>query len=185
MNSNKLKYIILFTAFVTLWGPGASLFSQDRQSSGTERLKIKGLILNGTTGRAGRADSLALINLSQGMKTVETRKNLQSTFSFNPIRKPRGPLLIRAEYKGQVYVKMVPPTERFWKQNQKLIVYEPRKLPGDAQITTAIHITRMEEGLKISKIFAVKNNSTPPRTYTLEDFVFLYSKRRRERSRQP
>ncbi len=129
------------------------------QEAGERHVRIFGTIVNGTTGGPARVEKLSLLRPSAGMQAVAVLENTGPDFDF-PRVEAGGPVLVRAEYKGEVYVQLVSPMQAG--KFQTLKVYEPGAAPKSVRITNALQVTKTENGLHILKLFAAANSSNPP-----------------------
>jgi hypothetical protein len=122
---------------------------------------LSGTVKNGTTGKPAAGDDVILLNLAQGMEeAARTKTDANGKFSFNA--PPDGnPHLIRVVHQGVTYHKMAPPGTT----SVEADVYDvAKKIEG---LTVTADVMRFEtEGndLKVVRLFAVDNNSNPPKT---------------------
>jgi hypothetical protein len=122
---------------------------------------LSGTVKNGTTGKPAAGDDVILLNLAQGMEeAARTKTDANGKFSFNAA--PDGnPHLIRVVHQGVTYHKMAPPGTT----SVEADVYDvAKKIEG---LTVTADVMRFEtEGndLKVVRLFAVDNNSNPPKT---------------------
>jgi hypothetical protein len=122
---------------------------------------LAGTVKNGTTGKPAAGDDVILLNLAQGMEeAARTKTDASGKFSFNA--PPDGnPHLIRIVHQGVTYHKMAPPGTT----SVDAEVYDvSKKIEG---LTVTADVMRFEtEGndLKVVRLFAVDNNSNPPKT---------------------
>lgn len=135
-----------------------SLLAQEQE------VVIRGVIRNGTTGRRQQADELHLIRLQGGMQVLQIIGQAGPDFAFDPAPGD-APLLIRARYAGATYTRLVPPAPRFQSQSQEVLVFEAGAKRADITITPLYQLVNAPEGLKVSKIYAIENNSQPPRSF--------------------
>ena len=138
----------------------------------TGSVTIHGRLLNGTRNSPAKVDELSLIQLSGGMQVLAQKTGVGPNFQFKGIARPKSPLMLRAVYRGETYIVLVPPAPRFWAKQHELIVYEKRKLPADARINSGILMTRTKNGLSINKIYAI-NNETKYTWDTSEFYIHL------------
>ncbi len=138
-----------------------------------EKISFYGRVVNKTTGRPVRVEQLSLIQLSEGMQTVETISRAGPQFRFAAVERPTTPYLIRAIYRGGSYSSLIPPTERFIDRRQTIIVYDPGAANKDMEITSAMWVTKREKGLSIEKVFIMANRSSPPRSFDASGLYFF------------
>ncbi|MBI3396098.1 MAG: hypothetical protein HY042_09705 [Spirochaetia bacterium] len=124
---------------------------------------IHGFITNVTTGAPTRVDKLSLLRPSQGMAILEAIENAGPSFEFKPITLAGGPLLLRAEYGGDSYVSVINPGPKIL-DSHKVTVFETGAPSESVRVTQALQVMKTEQGLKITKIVAVDNASSPPRS---------------------
>ncbi len=163
-----LPRFVWTTAFLigTLVAPSA------RSAPEAEPVRIRGLIVNGTTGRPSAVAKLELIDPAAGMRPIQTQANAGPEFRFEPVARPQGPLLVRAHHSGETYVAMVPPTPASWNAQQRVEVFEAVPMPADFVPRTALQVTKEPDRLVVSRIVAAHNRSrTTYRTDQLEIHV--------------
>lgn len=121
---------------------------------------VTGVVTNGTSGKPASGVEVTLITLAQGMSEAGSTKT-DSQGKYSLALDGGGPHLIRATYQGTSYFKMVPPGMT----TGNVDVYESaKKLEG---ISGNVNIMRMQAdggNLQFMELFAVRNNSNPPRT---------------------
>ena len=149
---------------------------QSKESSQEpQKAQLKGVLRNGTGSALQPVPDVELIRLAGGMQLVEKITPHRTSFTFSPIpiEGLQDPYLIRAVYQGASYSILVPPQEKFWKRKHILYVYDSgAKLEG-LQITSALQVSKKREGLSIEKVFLVQNNSSPSRSFELEQLYFF------------
>jgi hypothetical protein len=122
---------------------------------------LGGTVKNGTTGKPAGGDDVILLNLAQGMEeAARTKTDASGKFSFNA--PPDGnPHLIRVIHQGVTYHKMAPPGTT----SVEAEVFDvAKKIEG---LTVTADVMRFEtdgNDLKVVRLFAVDNNSNPPKT---------------------
>jgi hypothetical protein len=122
---------------------------------------LGGTVKNGTTGKSAAGDDVILLNLAQGMEeAARTKTDANGKFSFQA--PPDGnPHLIRVVHQGVTYHKMAPPGTT----SVEAEVYDVlKKIEG---LTVTADVMRFEtdgNNLKVVRLFAVDNNSNPPKT---------------------
>jgi len=122
---------------------------------------LTGTVKNGTTNKPAAGDEVVLINLAQGMdEAARTRTDAQGRFSFK-IEDAGGPHLIRVIHQGVTYHQMAPPGMT----SVDAQVYDvSKKVEGVSPVADLMYVQAGQGQLGISRLFAVDNNSTPPRT---------------------
>ncbi len=138
----------------------------------SDSVQLRGTIRNGTTGRAQKVDQLQLLRLEGGMKTLQVIADAGPDFRFDPA--PRdAPLLIRATYGGTFYTQMVPPAPEKQNREHTLTVFDPGALRSDVNITPLYQLVNTKDGLRVSKLYAIENESKPPRSYTGDPLIYV------------
>jgi hypothetical protein len=131
---------------------------------------LTGTVTNGTTGKPAAGDDVVLINLAQGMdEAARTKTDAQGRFSFN-LGDSGGPHLIRVIHQGATYHTMAPPGTTSVSPE----VYDvAKKVEGVSVVADLMYLQAGQGQLGINRLFAVDNNSKPPRTQlTDKDFEF-------------
>jgi hypothetical protein len=121
---------------------------------------LTGTLKNGTTGKSAAGDEVVLIKLAQGMEeAARTKADASGHFSFK--LPDAGPHLIRAIHQGVTYHRMAPPGV----SSVEVVVYDVSK-KADAVSVTADVMRFQAQGNELQgiRLFAVDNNSSPPRT---------------------
>jgi hypothetical protein len=121
---------------------------------------LNGTLKNGTTGKPAGGDDVVLIKLAEGMEeAARTKADTSGHFSFN--LPDSGPHLIRAIHQGVTYHRMAPPGTN----SVEVQVFDVSK-KIDAISVTADVMRFQAQGnqLQGTRLFAVNNNSDPPRT---------------------
>ena len=122
---------------------------------------LTGTIKNGTTGKAAAGDDVVLLKLAQGMEEAgRTKTDAKGNFTFN-IDDAGSPHLIRAIHQGVTYHRMAPPTTT----SVSLEVFDvANKIDGLTVTADVMRVQAEENQLEIIRLFAVNNQSNPPRT---------------------
>lgn len=172
MSKSQPIYVFL-SLLLSLYIPG-KLFSQENiDKSAPKTIVIRGRIVNGTRQIPVQVSELKLIKLNRNMEIVEEKKNVGPHFSFRTISGTNEMFMLRAVYKNQVYHKYISPSGVHKKIFHKLMVYDIRPLPSKPGMVMALQITKIKNGLKISKIFVIRNKSQPRVAYSPDSFVFF------------
>lgn len=121
---------------------------------------LTGTLKNGTTGKPGSGDEVILIKLGNGMEeAARTKADSKGNFSFT--YDDPGPHLIRAVHQGVTYHRMAPPGTTSVEVEVNDVV---KKLDG-ISVTADVMRCQAENGqLEVTRLFAVDNKSTPPKT---------------------
>jgi len=121
---------------------------------------LTGTVKNGTTGQPAVGDDVVLIKLGQGMDEAgRTKTDAQGKFSFKV--DDHGPHLIRVIHQGATYHTMAPPGTTSVTPE----VYDvAKKLDGISVTADVMRFQAQGDQLQGVRLFAVDNNSSPPRT---------------------
>lgn len=121
---------------------------------------LTGTVKNGTTGKPAVGDDVILIKLANGMEeAARTKADAKGNFSFT--YDDQGPHLIRAVHQGVTYHRMAPPGTT----SVEVEVNDVAKKLDGISVTADVMRCQAESGqLEITRLFAVDNKSTPPRT---------------------
>lgn len=122
---------------------------------------ITGKVTNGTTNKASAGDEVILIKLAAGMEeSGHATTDAQGKFSFK-FDDSNAPHLIRAIHQGVTYHQPAPPGTK----SVDLQVYDAaKKVMGVNAIADLMYLQAGGGNLGITRIFAVDNTSSPPRT---------------------
>jgi hypothetical protein len=146
LDGNYLRTIVLLLAAST-----SCLFAET----------ITGKVTNGTTNKASAGDEVILIKLAAGMEeSGHATTDAQGKFSFK-FDDGNAPHLIRAIHQGVTYHQPAPPGTK----SVDLQVYDAaKKVMGVNAIADLMYLQAGGGNLGITRIFAVDNTSSPPRT---------------------
>jgi hypothetical protein len=122
---------------------------------------LSGTATNGTTNKPAAGDEIILIKLGAGMEEVAHAKtDAQGKFTFN-FDDANSPHLVRAIHQGVTYHQMAPPGTN----SVSVQVYDvAKKVEGIQAVADLMYLQTSQGQLGITRIFAVDNNSSPPRT---------------------
>jgi hypothetical protein len=128
--------------------------------SGAWAQTLNGTLKNGTTGKPAAGDDVILIKLGQGMEeAARTKSDAGGHFSFK--LPDTGPHLIRAVHQGVTYHSMAPPGV----SSVELEVYDVSRKLNDISVTADVmRFQAQGDQLQVTRLFAVNNPSSPPRT---------------------
>ncbi len=128
--------------------------------------KVTGTVTNGTTGKAAANVEVTLLTLANGMsESGNTKTDSQGRYSM-PMEGGGGPHLVRATYQGANYFKMVPPGT----SQGDIEIYEgAKKLDGISGTVDVMKLQSDGSTLQAIELWAVKNESSPPRTLTADN----------------
>jgi len=121
---------------------------------------LTGTVNNGTTGKAAAGDDVVLIKLANGMEeAARTKADAKGNFKFT--FDDVGPHLIRAIHQGVTYHRMAPPGTT----SVQLDVFDVGKKIEGISVTADVMRFQVENGqLEVVRLFAVNNESKPPKT---------------------
>jgi hypothetical protein len=122
---------------------------------------LTGTATNGTTGKPAAGDEIILLSLSNGMEEAgKTKTDSGGRFSFK-LTDGGGPHLVRAIHQGVTYHQMAPPGTN----SVEVQVYDVAKTIPDLSMTADVMRFQTDGGqLQGTRLFAVSNTSSPPRT---------------------
>ena len=121
---------------------------------------LTGTVKNATTGKLGGGDEVVLLSLGNGMEEAgRTKADAKGNFSFKLDK--QGPHLVRVIHQDVTYHRMAPPGTT----SVEVEVYDAAKKVEGIEVVADIMRVQVEQGqLEIQRMFAVQNNSKPPRT---------------------
>ena len=153
----KNTFLVLFLALAT-WASNAST--------------ITGTVRNGTTNKPSAGDKVILLKLAGGMEEeTSTTSDGQGRFTLEA-QDGSTPHLVRVVHEKVMYHAIAPPGTA---TVGEVVVYEAvRKLQG---ITGSADVMRMQSDgstLRVTEMFALRNNSTPSRTLMSDRTFEIY-----------
>ena len=130
-------------------------------SSALTAQNLTGTLTNRTNGKPAAGDDVVLLALSNGMQeAARTKADREGKFSFM-LKDDSGPHLVRAIHQGVTYHKMAPPGT----SSVELDVYDAAKKIDGLNVTADVMRIQVDQGqLQVLRLFAVNNQSKPPRT---------------------
>lgn len=128
---------------------------------GAAQQNVTGSVRNGTTGKPAAGVDVVILNLSQGMNEAgSTKADPQGRYSL-PLSGGQAPHLVRVNYQGANYFKMVPPGTT----TADIDIYESAKQVDGLSGTARVVRAQAQSGtLQFIELYAVNNKSNPPRT---------------------
>jgi hypothetical protein len=122
---------------------------------------LTGTVTNGTTNKPSAGDEVILIKLAAGMEEVgHTKTDVQGKFSFS-VDQTSTPYLVRAVHQGVTYHQPAPPGTN----SVELKIYDvATKVEGVHAVADLMYLQASKGQLGVTRIFAVDNTSSPPRT---------------------
>ena len=127
---------------------------------------LTGIVTNGTSGKPSSGDDVVLIKLAQGMQEAgRTKTDSKGNFKMD-VDNLSEPHLVRVNHQGVNYFQPAPPGTN----SVNLQVFDVAK-KLDA-ISTTVDVMRFQSQngqLQVLELFAVQNNSKPPRSQMSDD----------------
>ena len=122
---------------------------------------LTGTIKNGTTGKPAAGDEVVLLKLGQGMEEAgRTKADASGRFTFK-VDDSGSPHLVRVIHQGVTYHKMAPPGTN----SVETEVFDVAKKINEISVTADVmRFQAQGNELQGVRLFAVDNNSSPPRT---------------------
>ena len=122
---------------------------------------LTGTVKNGTSGKSAAGDDVVLIKLAQGMEEVgRTKTDAKGNFSFN-FSGGGDPHLVRVIHQDVTYHRMAPPGT----PSVEVQVYDvAKKVEGLSVTADVMRFQAQDNQLQGLRLFAVQNDSRPPRT---------------------
>jgi hypothetical protein len=131
---------------------------------------LTGTVTNGTNDKPAASVQVTLLQLAGGMHEAgSTKTDARGNFSLK--LPDGGPHLVRANYQGAPYFRMAPPGTT----SVEVQVYDAaQKVEGMSYTVDVLKLQTEGDQLRITRLFAVNNESKPPRTQVGEsNFQFL------------
>ena len=121
-------------------------------------LAIEGKIVNGTNQAEGRAETVTLLALGQGMQEISSLKNVQGGFKLPLNADQPGPFLLRATYQGVNYFKAIGPFQARQQSVHEIVVYDQVDNLDQAKVDLPhLFIKRDESRLLFAWNFEIQN----------------------------
>jgi hypothetical protein len=122
---------------------------------------LTGAVTNGTTNKPSAGDEVILIKLASGMEEEgHTKADARGKFSFN-LDEANAPYLVRVIHQAVTYHQMAPPGTN----SVSVQVYDVgKKAEGVKAVADLMYLQGSKGQLGITRVFAVDNSSSPPRT---------------------
>jgi hypothetical protein len=122
---------------------------------------LTGTVTNGTTNKPSAGDEIILFKLASDMEEAgHTKSDAQGRFTFN-FDDANTPHLVRAIHQAVTYHQMAPPGTN----SVSLQVYDvSKKVEGVKAVADLMYLQSSKGQLGVTRIFAVDNSSSPPRT---------------------
>jgi len=122
---------------------------------------LSGTVKNGTTSKPAAGDDVILLKLAQGMEEGgRTKTDSQGKFSFK-LDDAGSPHLVRVVHQGVTYHRMAPPGT----DSVNVDIYDvAKKVDGLSVTADVMRFQAQGNELQGIRLFAVTNDSKPPRT---------------------
>jgi hypothetical protein len=132
---------------------------------------LTGTVKNATTGKPAAGDEIVLLKLGQGMEEAgRTKADAKGKFTFS-LGDNQSPHLVRVIHQEVTYHRMAPPGTT----SVEVEVYDVAKKVDGISVVADIMRMQVEQGqLEVVRMFAVDNNSKPPRTQMNERNLEFY-----------
>lgn len=123
---------------------------------------ITGTVKNGTTLKPSAGDTVILLKLAGGMEEeTRTKSDSKGGFTLN-VQDSNTPHIVRVNHQNVNYHAVAPPGTQ---TVGEVVVYDASaKLSGIAGTADVMRIQSDGDTLRVAEIFALRNNSTPPRS---------------------
>jgi hypothetical protein len=122
---------------------------------------LTGTVTNGTTNKPSSGDEVILIKLAAGMEELgHAKTDAQGKFTFT-FDDDNAPHLVRAIHQGVTYHTPAPPGT----SSVAVQVYDVSSIVAEVhEVADVMYIQAKPASVGITRLFAVDNNSKPPRT---------------------
>jgi hypothetical protein len=132
---------------------------------------LTGTVTNSTTNKPAAGDDVVLLSLSQGMQEADrTKTDAKGHFTLK-LDDAGSPHLIRAIHQGVTYHRMAPPGTT----SVEVQVYDvAKKIEGLSVTADVMRFQAQANELQGVRLFAVNNESNPPRTQMDEPSFEFY-----------
>lgn len=135
---------------------------------------LKGTVKNGTTGKPAAGDDVVLLELSQGMQEAgRTKTDAHGNFIFT-YNEGGGPHMVRVLHQGVNYFSqggIIPPGT----SSTEVTVYDAAAhVQGIGLTVDMVRVQAEGSTLELTELWAVKNNSDPPRTQMSDQAFEIY-----------
>lgn len=126
---------------------------------------ITGTVINGTTGKPAAGDEVTLLSLSQGMQEVgSTKTDSQGKFTLKAPADGNVPHMVRATHGGVSYFPRGGPLMPGNTTAEVMVYDTAKKVDNLQQMVEVDRIQADGSQLQVIALFAVQNESKPPRT---------------------
>lgn len=126
---------------------------------------ITGTVTNGTTGKPATGDEVTLLSLSQGMQEVgSTKTDAQGKFTLKAPADANVPHMVRVTHGGVSYFPRGGPLMPGKTTSEVTVFDAAKKVDGVSQTVEVDRYQSDGTQLQVIALFAVNNESNPPRT---------------------
>jgi hypothetical protein len=135
---------------------------------------VSGVVHNGTNNnKIAPGVDVLLIQLQGGMSVVaSTKTDADGRFHFDNPGIGKGPMLIRAVYRGVFFHQPLTPGT----SNLDVTVYEPTTNPAAIQVPLRLLVFQPNvDKLMVGEEYSIQNNSNPPAAYFKQDGNFEFT----------
>jgi len=132
---------------------------------------LTGTVKNVTTGKPGAGDEVILLKIGGGMEEAgHTKADAKGSFSFK-LDDNSSPHVIRAIHGGVTFHRMAPPGST---SVEVEVSDSAKKVEGVSVVADVMRVQAEQGQLEIQRMFAVQNESKPPRTQMDEHNLEFY-----------
>lgn len=154
---------------LTLVLPATHALGQARQS------KVRGTLVNGTTGGPGQAEKVTLFRLASGMEPIATLEDVSESFELEGVELEGGsPHLLQVTSRGVNYnqpIRLEPDRET----ELSFTVYDVTSDPSVLEVKSARYLLRRKHNrLRVEKLYVVENQSKPRQTFYDSEGTFRF-----------
>ncbi len=132
---------------------------------------LSGTVKNVTTGKPGAGDEVVLLKIGEGMEEAgHTKTDAKGNFTFK-LDDDSSPHVIRAIHGGVTFHRMAPPGTT---SVEVEVSDSAKKVEGVSVVADVMRIQVEQGQLEVQRMFAVQNESKPPRTQMDERNLEFY-----------
>ena len=132
---------------------------------------LSGTVKNVTTGKPGAGDEVVLLKIGAGMEEAgHTKADSKGGFSFK-IDDTSSPHVVRAIHGGVTFHRMAPPGST---SVEVEVSDSAKKVEGVSVVADVMRVQAEQGQLEVQRMFAVQNESKPPRTQMDERNLEFY-----------
>ena len=132
---------------------------------------LSGTVRNVTTGKPGAGDEVVLLKIGAGMEEAgHTKADSKGGFSFK-LDDTSSPHVVRAIHGGVTFHRMAPPGSTAVEVE---VSDSAKKVEGVSVVADVMRVQAEQGQLEVQRMFAVQNESKPPRTQMDERNLEFY-----------